>query len=568
MICSTQVTRPFASSVACAAFLLLLMTGESGAEGTVLNVRAIQRPGTKLIDIDYHLEDASDPVTVRVHISSNDGKTFEVPKTSLSGAFGAGMTTGMNKRITWNAGVDWNGKISPEMRFAVDPRPGERKLSNRTYVDSESPSDRPPVLKDSQQSSSRRYISFETEEQSLERPESGSVPVYLQVKVPEFAARNGGWGQRQVGLGCFYGMEINASGIFSDAKIYYKVGGGIPSPRTPGKVWKPTSFNSIINVQLTDETYYFKIVLGSGEFAGVFDRPLKVSASFKSARLCDSSGEPVTALNPAGDMWVLNHGKNDGENSFRKMNRAVNAGAGPTQVVSMDWASGASGDYFDLGAGRYFVNLGKNMAGLLKDQGFPGGRVHWVGHSWGANVGYETARSMGRVNRYVALDPAIEAPGYDDDRVDFGAVSRRSTGVKGGDSLRGILGSESKTITTDCAIRLFSTSHEGDEKDARFYHSVPRDWFIRAMSSDSGVYWPFFKSQILRDGESPDTPWTTDGTISGFDMEVYGKTSSEGNGRFLETRFIVFKGYKGLMEARAKAAVVGPPTWTYSRRDD
>lgn len=568
MICSTRVTRPFAPSAACAAFLLVLMTGESGAEATVFNVRAIQRLGTKLIDIDYHLSDASDPVTVRVHISSNDGKTFEVPKTSLSGAFGAGMTTGRNKRITWNAGVDWNGKISPEMRFVVDPGPGEGTSSNRTYVDSEWPIKRPPVLKDSRRSSSRRYISFETEEQTLERPDSGSVPVYLQVKVPEFAARNGGWGERQVGLGCFYGLEINASGVFPDAKIYYKVGGEIPSPRTLGKEWKPTSFNSIINVPLTDKTYYFKIVLGSGEVAGAFDRPLKVSASFKSARLCDSSGAPVTMLNPAGDLWVLAHGRNDGENSFRRMNQVVNAGAGPTQVASMDWASGASGDYFDLGAGRYFVNLGKNLAGLLKNQGFPGWKVHWVGHSWGANVGYETARSMGRVNRYVALDPAIEAPGYNDDRVDFGAVSRRSTGIKGGDSLRGILGSESKTATTGCAIRLFSTSHSGDEKDARFYHFVPRDWFIRAMSSDSGVYWPFFKSQILRDGESPDTPWTASGKISGFDMEVYGKTSSENNGQFLETRFIVFKGTKGLMEARAKAELLGPPTWIYSRRED
>ncbi|MES2923228.1 MAG: hypothetical protein V4819_16855 [Verrucomicrobiota bacterium] len=567
MICSTRVTRPFAPLAACAAFLLVLMSGEAGAEATVSNVRAIQRPGTKLIDIDYNLTDASDPVTVRVRISSSDGDTFEVPTTSLSGAFGAGMTTGTNKRITWNAGVDWNGHVSPEMRFEVDPNPGEGELSNRTYVDSERPIDRPPVLKDSTQSG-RRYISFETEEQTLERPDSGSVPVYLQVKVPEFSAKNGGWGKRQVGLGCFYGMEINASGTFPDAKIYYKVGGKIPGPRTPGKEWKPTSFNSIINIPLTDETYYFKIVLGSGEVSGLFDRPLKVSASFKSARLCDSSGDPITMLNPAGDLWVLTHGKNDGEKSFRKMNRVVNAGAGPTQVASMDWASGASGEYFDLGAGRYFVNLGKNMAGLVKDQGFPGWKVHWVGHSWGANVGYETARSIGRVNRYVALDPAIEAPGYDDDRVDFGAVSRRSTGIKGGDSLRGLYGSESKTSTAHCAIRLFSTSHSDGDADARFFHFVPRDWFIRAMSLESDAYWPFYKSQILRSEESPDTPWKTGRRISGFDMEAYGKTSSEDSGQFLQTRFIAFKGPDGIMEARAKAVVLGSPTWSYSPRRD
>ncbi len=565
MIFPTCVARPFA---ACAAFLFVLMTGEAGAKPAVSNVRAIQRLGTKLIDIDYNLIGAADPATVRVRISSNDGNTFSVPITSLSGAFGAGMTTGRNKRVTWNAGVDWNGRISPEMRFVVDPGPGDGKLSNRTYVDSKRPVDRPPVLKDSRRSSGRRYISFQTEKQTLERPDSGSVPIYLQVKVPQFAAENGGWGKRQVGLGCFYGLEIAASGFFTDAKIYYKVGGKVPSPRTRAKDWKPTSFNSIINVKLKDnETYYFKIVLDS-DFLGVFDRPLKVSASFKSARLCDSSGDPISTLDPAGDLWVLSHGKNDGENTFRKMNRAVKKGAGPTQVASMDWASGASGAFFDLGAGRYFVNLGKNMAGFIARQGFLDRNVHWVGHSWGANVGYETARSLGRINRYVALDPAIEAPFYDDGRVNFRAVSRRSTGIKGGNSLRGIIGSESKTSTAHCAIRLFSTSHSDGDDDARFYHYVPRDWFIRAMSSDSDVYWPFFKSQILRTGKSPDTPWVTDGRVSGFDMEIYGKTSSEGRGQFQKTRYIVFEGPKGTREARAKAEKLGPPTWSYTRHRD
>ncbi len=567
MICSTCVTRPFAPLAACAAFLFVLMTGEAGAEAAVSNVRAIQRLGTKLVDIDYNLTDAADPVTVRVRISGNDGDTFSVPITSLSGAFGAGMTTGNNKRITWSAGVDWNGKISPEMRFVVDPGPGEEKLSNRTYVDSERPVDRPPVLKDSKLSSGRRFIRFQTEEQTLERPESGSVPIYLQVKVPQFDAKNGGWGKSQVGLGCFYGLEIAASGIFSNAEIYYKVGGEVPSPRTPDKEWKPTSFNSIINVKLTDKTYYFKIVLDS-DFLGVFDRPLKVSASFNSARLCDSSGDPISTLDPAGDMWVLSHGKNDGENTFRGMNRAVNTGAGPTQVVSMDWASGASGVFFDLGAGRYFVNLGKNMAGLIERQGFRDQKVHWVGHSWGANVGYETARSLGRINRYVALDPAIEAPGYDDDRVNFRSVSRCSTGIKGGDSLDGVIGSESKTSTAHCAIRLFSTSHSDGDDDARFYHFVPRDWFIRSMKSDSDVYWPFFKSQILRTGGSPDTPWVTDERISGFDMEIYGRTSSESSGQFQKTRYIVFEDPNGTREARAEAEEFGPPTWSYTRRRD
>lgn len=89
------------------------------AEATVTHVRAAQRPGTELVDIDYDLTGGQPPFTVRVRVSSDDGKTFSVPARMFSGAFGAGLEAGVNLRVTWNAGADWNGRLSAKTRFKV-----------------------------------------------------------------------------------------------------------------------------------------------------------------------------------------------------------------------------------------------------------------------------------------------------------------------------------------------------------------------------------------------------------------------------------------------------------------
>jgi formylglycine-generating enzyme required for sulfatase activity len=56
---------------------------------------------------------------VSLQVSNNGGSTFSVPATTLSGAIGAGVTTGTAKKITWDAGVDWSGQYSTQMRFKV-----------------------------------------------------------------------------------------------------------------------------------------------------------------------------------------------------------------------------------------------------------------------------------------------------------------------------------------------------------------------------------------------------------------------------------------------------------------
>lgn len=80
---------------------------------TVSNVTAAQTPGTKEVVITYDVAStASSSVTISLAI--RDGET-PIPATSLSGDIGAGVATGTDRSITWNAGADWNGNFSDNL---------------------------------------------------------------------------------------------------------------------------------------------------------------------------------------------------------------------------------------------------------------------------------------------------------------------------------------------------------------------------------------------------------------------------------------------------------------------
>jgi hypothetical protein len=89
------------------------------ADPVVSNLTAAQRPGSKLVDIRYDVAADTSTVKVTLEISSDGGTTYSVPVTSATGAVGNGVTVGSGKTITWNAGVDWNGKFTPQTRFRV-----------------------------------------------------------------------------------------------------------------------------------------------------------------------------------------------------------------------------------------------------------------------------------------------------------------------------------------------------------------------------------------------------------------------------------------------------------------
>ena len=83
------------------------------------NVRAAQRSGTKLVDIDYDITGIATQVAVSLKISVDGGTTWAVPATALTGAVGVNVTPGTNLRITWNAGTDWNKQISTQTQFRI-----------------------------------------------------------------------------------------------------------------------------------------------------------------------------------------------------------------------------------------------------------------------------------------------------------------------------------------------------------------------------------------------------------------------------------------------------------------
>ena len=90
------------------------------ADPVVSKVRAAQRPGTQLVDITYDVADPdSATLTVSVAVSDTGGATYAVPASSFSGDAGSAVTPGGNKRIVWDAGRDWPGMFSANMRFRV-----------------------------------------------------------------------------------------------------------------------------------------------------------------------------------------------------------------------------------------------------------------------------------------------------------------------------------------------------------------------------------------------------------------------------------------------------------------
>jgi hypothetical protein len=85
----------------------------------VSNLKAVQRAGTKLVDITYNLAAARATEAVSLQISGDGGVTFVLPAVSVTGAVGSEVSTGKGKVLTWNAGADWNGQVSSQVRFKL-----------------------------------------------------------------------------------------------------------------------------------------------------------------------------------------------------------------------------------------------------------------------------------------------------------------------------------------------------------------------------------------------------------------------------------------------------------------
>ncbi|MEI6715965.1 MAG: SUMF1/EgtB/PvdO family nonheme iron enzyme [Verrucomicrobiota bacterium] len=94
-----------------------LCAGSAWAVPTVSNVTFSVQSGTKLVDVYYDLAGGTSAVSLAV--SSDGGTTYAVPVTSVTGNVGDGVTVGTGKHIVWDAGTDWAGQNSTQLKVKV-----------------------------------------------------------------------------------------------------------------------------------------------------------------------------------------------------------------------------------------------------------------------------------------------------------------------------------------------------------------------------------------------------------------------------------------------------------------
>jgi formylglycine-generating enzyme required for sulfatase activity len=113
---SPRWSRPLAGVAALACTVLDLIA----ADPVVSNVRAAQREGTRLVDIEFDVADLDSPtLQIAVEVSDNAGASYTVPAVSFTGDVGHGIQPGPGKRITWDAKKDWPNQYSSKVRFRV-----------------------------------------------------------------------------------------------------------------------------------------------------------------------------------------------------------------------------------------------------------------------------------------------------------------------------------------------------------------------------------------------------------------------------------------------------------------
>lgn len=103
----------------------LALARSLAAPPVVTNIRAGQIAGTKNVEILYDVSDADgDALTIGMQVSGDAGQTYTIPATALSGHVGAGVAPGLNRRIVWNAGTDWNGQFVSQAKVRVTASDG------------------------------------------------------------------------------------------------------------------------------------------------------------------------------------------------------------------------------------------------------------------------------------------------------------------------------------------------------------------------------------------------------------------------------------------------------------
>ena len=86
----------------------------------VANVTAMQIPGTKQMQIFYDLQVADKhPCTVSVKWSTDNGTTYPLTATAVTGAAGPGIVSGQAQEILWDMEIDWNHQFTQTGRIKI-----------------------------------------------------------------------------------------------------------------------------------------------------------------------------------------------------------------------------------------------------------------------------------------------------------------------------------------------------------------------------------------------------------------------------------------------------------------
>jgi formylglycine-generating enzyme len=71
------------------------------------------------VDVYYEVSGGTAPYNVTLQGSADGGATWTLPVTTVSGHVGAVSAAGTNRKVTWNAGADWTGQVSANVKFRV-----------------------------------------------------------------------------------------------------------------------------------------------------------------------------------------------------------------------------------------------------------------------------------------------------------------------------------------------------------------------------------------------------------------------------------------------------------------
>ena len=85
----------------------------------VSNVSVEQVAGSNDVEISYDLSEESGDIIVEMDISDDGGLTWAVVDTSVTGDIGSGITSGVGKTITWDAGTDFDGQEEADMQIRL-----------------------------------------------------------------------------------------------------------------------------------------------------------------------------------------------------------------------------------------------------------------------------------------------------------------------------------------------------------------------------------------------------------------------------------------------------------------